>query len=280
MHARELSELANWAAFSSSSMIFGVQPQVVFATNKYWTNAKCRHQRWMKVLKMFQMDLDDGFDDHDPIPAMEIVIQEVILSEMLSRIWSATLLAHDRYHKTDELTGVAHSIHISQIEAKNRCLRLLLREDLQGHPIVERCNRLRKKIERWTDMLLGEIPDEEAAATFAFEPKRVKDFIKEHNQDTEAARQTRHTLYSAALTRDLYQSTSSYIANPSFNKKIAAGILACFPPDRFDSVGLPKAVQVLWIENSSDDTQLLLDGLYDMDEHSLGSFQRIPTRKN
>ena len=272
MHARELSELAGWAAFSSSKMVFGTQAQVVFATNKYWTNTKCRHQRWMTVLKMFEMDLDDGSNDHDPIPAMEIVIQEVILSEMLSRVWSATLLAHDRYHKTDELSGVAHSIHVSQIEAKNRCLRLLLRSDLQDNPVVRRCNQLRNKIERWTDMLLGEIPDEEAATIFAFEPSRVKDFIRENSEASETACNTRQALYSAALTKDLKEATSSYIANPSFNKKIAAGILACFPADRFDSTGLPKSVQVLWIENSSDDTQLLLDGLHDMDKYSLDSF--------
>ena len=276
MHAKELSSLASWAAFNSRNMIYGVQPQLIFATNKYWTNAKCRHQRWMMVLKMFELDLEEPLDDHDPLPAMEIVIEEIFLTEMLSRVWSAILVAHDRYHKTDELAGVAHSVHISHIEAKNRCMRLLLREELQDHPIVVRCNQMRKKIERWTDMLLGEVPDLDAASTFAFEAKRVEDFVRERLDSSEDSRKTRELFYSMALAKDLQRATSGCSANPEINRKVAAGVLACFPANRFDSAGLPKSVQALWIENVSEDTQMLINGLYDMDSHSiLGADQAV-----
>ena len=269
MHARELSELASWAAFASKKMIFGERPEINAATNKYWTYAKCRQQRWMTVLKLFEMDLDEQV--HDPLPAMEIVIQEVFLSTVLARVWSATLMAHDHHHNTDELTGVAHSIHISQIEIKNRCMRLLLREDLQDKPIVERCNQLRKKIERWTDMLLGQIPDLEAATVFAFEPNRVKDFIRENDYNGESC-ETRQSLYTAALSKDLRETTSSYSANPALNRKIAAGILACFPADRFGGYGLPESAQSLLMENTSEDTQSLVDGLFELDSRPLEMF--------
>ena len=276
MHARELSELASWAAFTSQKMISaeaisGDRPQIISATNKYWTYAKCRQQRWMTVLKLFELDLDE--EVHNPLPAMEIVIQEVFLSTVLARVWSATLMAHDNHHNTDELTGVAHSIHVSQVEIKNRCMRLLLRDDLKGDPIVHRSNQLRKKIERWTDMLLGQIPDVEAATTFAFEPNRVKDFIRE-NEHSDEDSEARQSLYTAALSKDLRETTSSYSANPALNRKIAAGILACFPADRFGGVGLPESAQSLWMENTSEDTQSLVDGLFELDSRPVEMFEK------
>ncbi len=90
---------------------------------------------------------------------MAIVVQEILLSEMLSRVWSATMVAHDDYQRTDELHGVAHSIHIGQIEAKNRALKILLSVELESSEVFERLNQLRRKVERWTDLLLGQLPD-------------------------------------------------------------------------------------------------------------------------
>ncbi|MEM9413662.1 MAG: hypothetical protein AAGA30_21320, partial [Planctomycetota bacterium] len=60
-----------------------------------------------------------------------------------------------------------------------------------------------------------------------------------------------------------------YAANPEANRKLAGGILACFPSDRFDSLGLPKSAQLLWIEKATDETQLLINSLQDLDCQNL-----------
>jgi hypothetical protein len=265
MNARHIAEVASWTAFHSDRLIFGQQPQSVFAANPYWIASKCRQQRWMTSLKMFQSDLDAPDANHNPWPAIEIVVQEIFVSEMLTRVWSAAMIAHDCHHHSEELRGVAHSVHLSHIEAKNRAMRLLLTAPASAFSHFEQLNLLRGKVERWTDLLLGQLSELRSAIEFAFQPNRVGDFHEERRASDPREWAAKQPIYSAALSEDLFRVTSPYSANPMLNRQIATGILACFPSDRFDSVGLPKSAQILWIEKIADDTQLLADTLNDLE---------------
>ena len=109
MHSKDLGPIAAWAAFNSSSLVHGGDSQTVFAANKYWTASKCRLQRWMAALRLFENDLQSNPPRHNPWPAIEIVLEEVLLAEILTRVWAAIMVTHDKLHNTDELSGVAHS---------------------------------------------------------------------------------------------------------------------------------------------------------------------------
>ena len=210
---------------------------------------------------MFEQDMHNPDPRHDPWPALEIVVQEILLSELLSRVWSATVLTHDWYHQTDELHGLVHSVHVSHIEAKNRALRILLSGQATNETAFDRINRVRRRLERWTDLFLGQLPRGDKAIIFGFDRQsRCKTSTR-----SSGIRRTGicHPPASADgfVRRDLIRDRTQFAANPELNREIAAGILACFPSDRFDSHGLPKSVQSIWIEKSQNDTQMLLDQL-------------------
>jgi hypothetical protein len=264
MLPNQLAELGSWVATHAEILIFGEQEQPQLIATNYWTSSKIRLDRWTTALQMFEKDFEDQ-RQHNPWPAMEILIQEILSSDLLTRIWSATVLSHDWFHQTDELSGLAHSIHIRHLEAKNRAIRVMIRGRAHDEAAFDRMNNLRRRIERWTDVFLGQLPVLHQAVAFGIDRNRVKDFHEERCGLPNQEDQTKQKILSASFGADLLRNQAKYAANPELNREIGASVLACFPPDRFDSLGLPKSVQMVWLEKSHVDTQLLLDQLVDFE---------------
>jgi hypothetical protein len=266
MHASQLAEIGSWVAIHSANLIYGEKEQPMLSATTYWTSSKIRLQRWVTALKMFESDIKDPQPMHDPWPALEIVVQEILMSEMLTRIWSATVLTHDWYHQSDELHGLVHSVHVSHIEAKNRALRLLLIGQAANETAFDRLNNMRRRIERWTDLFLGQLPRGDKSSIFGFDRNRVRDFNKEQRHSVGKEFATRQKILLMSCGADLLTDRVEYAANPELNREIASGILACFPSDRFDHNGLPKSAQMIWLEKSQNDTQMLINHLFDFEE--------------
>ena len=269
MHAIQLANIANWAAFNSDRLVYGSEPVTATMCNEYWLQSKCRQNRWMTALKVFEEDVQRGSDRHDPWPAIEIVIQEIFVSEMLTRVWSAVMIIHDQIQNTDELANIAHSIHVGHVEAKNRAMRMLLDDPDANPEVFDRLNKLRRKVERWTDLLLGQLPELETAVQFAFQPNRVKDFSEEHTGYNSRESTARHMIFANSMPDDLQQFANRFPANPDINRQIVGGLLNCFAADRFDSFGLPKSIQRIWLEKTAIDTQLYLEALAAMDDRGI-----------
>jgi hypothetical protein len=268
MHASQIAELGSWVAMNSGNLVYGEQEQPILGATPYWTASKIRLQRWVAALKMFGRDFESPKQGHNPWPALEIVVQEILMSELLTRVWSATVLTHDWYHQKDEMHGLAHSVHVSHIEAKNRAIRILLNGRAANEAAFDRMNKLRRRVERWCDMFLGQLPLGESSSVFAFDRNRVIDFNREQRESMGPELLTRQRVLSASFATDIVRNQIPYAANPELNREIAAGVLACFPADRFDSTGLPKSARMIWLEKSQLDTQLLVDHLVDFENQA------------
>ena len=86
MHASQLAEIGSWVAIHSSNLIYGQQDQPMLVASNYWTSSKIRLQRWVTALKMFEQDIQHPQHGHDPWPALEIVVHEILVSELLTRV--------------------------------------------------------------------------------------------------------------------------------------------------------------------------------------------------
>ncbi|MEL7497859.1 MAG: hypothetical protein AAFN77_09630 [Planctomycetota bacterium] len=265
MHASRLAELASWVAVNSGNLIYGDQDQPMLVATSYWTASKKRLQHWVTALKMFERDFEDPTPGHRPWNALDIVIQEIFVSEMLTRIWSATVLMHDWYHQADELHGLAHSVHLSHVEVKNRALRTMLKGQADDEATFDQLNGLRRRMERWTDVFLGQLPFGEKSAQFGFDKKRVADFHREQRESVGPEFEMRQRVLVSSFAEDISKGLRPYAANPDLNRDVAAGILACFPADRFDSIGMPESVKLIWIEKAHSETQMLVDHLADFE---------------
>ena len=190
------------------------------------------------------------------------------MSEMLTRIWSAAVVTHDWHNQSDEMHGLAHSIHVAHIEARNRAVRIMLQGQAIDEAAFDQMNALRRRIERWTDLFLGQLPESEYSSQFAFDRGRVQDFNQEQNETLGPEYQTRQRVLTASFATDLLRGKIPYAANPDLNREIAAGILACFPSDRFDGHGMPKSARMIWLEKSHRDTQMLVDQLFEFEANA------------
>ncbi len=125
-------------------------------------------------------------------------------------------------------------------------------------------NALRRRIERWTDLLLGQSPHGEPASDFGYDRNRVRDFFSEQRAALGPEYLSRQKVLMASFGADLLRDIVPYAANPDLNRDIASGILACYPCDRFDSSGCPKSTRLMWMEKSHNDAQCLIDELVKM----------------
>jgi len=266
MHASQLAQIGSWIAVHAPTLIFGNSSPKELVSVDYWTASKCRIQHWNAALDIFEEDLRSGTTNHDPWPAIRTVVEEIFVSEFLTRIWSAAVMAHDTYQESDELFGLAHSVHISHIESRNRAMRMLLGSQALNEQEFDRLNLLRRKVERWTDIFLARVTDISIGKMFAFNEKRVIDFYDEIEESSPVMQHRRNQLLIASFAAELMEFQSQWAANPKLNRKISSSLLACFPSDRFDSLGLPKSFGMVLLEKTQHDTQLLVDRLLELDD--------------
>ncbi len=263
MHARQMAELAGWLSACSELFTGDVVPIDSGQGMRYWTASKCRLQRWQAALKVFEDDLANPCEMHDPWYAIEVVIQEILVSELLTRVWTAVLVQHDQATDGHELQSIGYSVFIGHLELRSRAMRLMLHNRAAGQRVYDRIDRLRRRMERWTDLLLSRISNLDIAGQFGFDEQRVLDFAADRPLEDHARRLQMENLLQASLVAALNRDVSDCPANPDLNAEIVAGVLECFPGDRFDSVGLPKGLLQMQLEQDHKNTEDMLQALMD-----------------
>ena len=139
---------------------------------------------------------------------------------------------------------------------------------LQGGPITTQqgvsINRLRRRSERWTDVLLGGLWQLGNVREFAIESERAVDFaieLAERRGRPEGAQAWRLTLVS--LHNAFQVGMSPVAANAEANARITASILGCFPVELFDSTGLFCSLWMVRMSANTSDAQGLISELLD-----------------
>ncbi len=267
MHARELVELAAIVSAHGPVLIRSGAPIPTDSIEQYWTASKVRLDRWAWRLKSFRCDFGGSADAdarqrRDPWPAARGVLEEILTGEMLTRVWTAVLCGYDRRRGGDEAEPVARSVMIGHMEARHRVLTLMVRSSGIDAEAAVKLNRLRRRVERWTDLLIGHLAGIHDVSEFAFDPPRAKDFAEDlqYRSDLPGGRRV-WPLVLASLRAAFRQGFSAESPNADLNARIAASILSCFPTDLFDSTGLLRSLWLIRLTNIAEDTQGMIDDL-------------------
>jgi len=257
----ELIELAGLATthapvlLESGGVISGT------ALEQYWSASKCRQDRWSRALRQFQRSSGAGREQADPWPALRGVLEEIILSELLTRVWTTILTSYDRRLGARDAEPVARSVLMGHLEARHRTLALLVAA--HGVPTEEavRLNRLRHRVERWTDLLLAHLRPHCDVGDFTFDPARSDDFADGllRVRGTVAAKGawalTLASLYGA------FRDASPESPNHDLNARIAQSVLASFPAEMFDGCGLTRSLWLTRLTNVTSDAVGMIDTL-------------------
>ncbi len=157
---------------------------------QYWTASKCRLDRWARNLKSFAADATqvDATAVRVQWPYVRGVLEEILTGEVLTRVWTAVLCLYDRQHGGNEFESLARSIMIGHLEARHRVLMLLVRGpgvDAEG---AVKLNHLRRRAERWTDLLVGHLARYGDVAELAINVDRAVEFSRDLEFQTDQAR--------------------------------------------------------------------------------------------
>jgi hypothetical protein len=266
MHVRELVELGALVAAQGSVSIRPSDDLLERHVEDYWLASRCRLDRWGIAIKNFSTltqttTPEEVWDDVRP------TIEEILVSELLTRTWSAVACASDQLRGTGQLEPIVRSVMGGHLEARNRALSLLVfGRGLDVEQAVS-LNRLRKRTERWTDMLLGHLLPAFDVAEFAFDASRSSDFASdlEHENKHTPPAQT-WNLILASLRAAFQHGLSDCSPNADLNERIAAGVLACFRSELFDSSPLAKSLWLARMTQTADDAQDLIDNLVELEK--------------
>ncbi|HVX10635.1 MAG TPA: hypothetical protein VHC22_05605 [Pirellulales bacterium] len=273
MHTGELIELA--AIVTARAPLFfqsecGLAPEMVA---QYWSASKCRQQRWAQALKRLadpaSHEADASTDDaNGPQPETDAysTVAEILASEVLTRVWTAIVTLDDRRRKTADAEPVARSVLLGHLEARRRALTLLVRGPFVGLPAGDALNRLRRRSERWNDMLIGYLHVHGDVAEFAFDADVAGEFARDFRGE-QGWRQggVAWSIVFASLRAETRALSAAASGNQALNDKIAAAIVGALGYDAFDSLGLPRSLWTTRMQSTADSARGWIEQLLSAD---------------
>ena len=250
MHVRELAQLAAVAAVQAPAFarLGAIVPQA--AIEQYWVASKCRIDRWLRLLRRMadaaeQWPKPAALAGPRVLPALE----EILVSELLTRIWTAAAVAHDENRSDENLAPIARNIWRSHLDARRRLLQFMADGRAIEPEQAEPLDRLRRRIERWNDMLLAHLSPLIDTSEFAFDAPRARDFADDLAPHATAdERQLACQIVQASLAASLGDSLHDRSPNADLNRKIGTAILACLPADLLTAGEIASS---LWLERMS-----------------------------
>jgi hypothetical protein len=265
MHIRELVELAARIAVSSSSNQRPTDDPKGRCIQTYWSAARCRADRWTRsIRRQGELILRGELTSREAWKNFQSLFQEILAGELVTRIAAAASAAHDARRKEAELEPVARNVFTAHLEVRGKVLQLLLTGDRQGVPAARQLNDLRRRIERWTDLLLAHLASAISVHDFAFEPNRVADFAADLRSggsfdEQELAKDLLFSSFRGSLLSHLTAASP----NADLNETIGRSLTALFGDDSEQPIG--ESGWLARISRMTDDAQEMLDEIAAME---------------
>lgn len=115
--------------------------------------------------------------------SIQPLVLEILATECLGRFWGGWLKTRDRRQKRFQQTPAAHTVLTDLLAAREAALQLV--EQLADKDVAAAgsLDRLRRQIDRWTDLLLGPLVVQQPVAEFAHSIERSTAFGSERRCD-------------------------------------------------------------------------------------------------
>lgn len=171
MKLRRLAELSALVTLHRDHVIAAESLHSEEALHSYLLHARRRNTLWRKRLAA----LTQTEDPANLSETMSPFVAEVFVGEMLTRIWTAVLCIRDLRQGRVQASPVVRHVLVGVLELRLRLLQHLLN---CAAPLgtLWQADRLRRRVERWIDLLIGELACQEDVLEFAVDPGRAAEF--------------------------------------------------------------------------------------------------------
>ncbi len=271
MTCSELVELAAMTATYGPGVMRGTGPLSESCLRTYWSASKCRMNRWGLALARYQKTSEKLGKEwaHAQWHAIVPTMHEILASEMLTRTFSAVVCGHDRLHGQNEEEPIVQSIYMGHLEMRYRVLQIMVERDMGQTEIGIQLNHLRRRCERWTDLLISYLHTSSNMSEFAFDAERCSEFAENLRRNhADGVAQQSWNLTVSSLRESFRNPVLGETSNSDLNNRVAGGVIGCFPPEMFDSVGPLKALWQMRMETMADDAEEMVSELLLLDELS------------
>ena len=267
MHARELVELAASVATHVESILSGPTGISNEGLDAYWSISRQRLDRWTTVIDTSLEAAPTAGTIRDArSDSLLHLAEEVLASEVLTRVWAAVLSAATCLSAYHAAAATGRSVYLGHQEIRLRILKWMVEGSLAESPPVEALNLLRRRCERWTDLLLGRIALAADASAFAFYRKRLAEYHQDFQSEQRAG--TLDTSWPTLLTSLASTLQSSLDQRPvcgEANAEIATAVLACLGSNSIDEWGTLRWAWLHRVERITTDAHRLIAELLDME---------------
>ncbi len=227
MNPRDIAESAAVIARHADLIIDCDRPLSTELIEEYWVACRRRLKNWKS-----REQPDANFCE------LSQLAEEIMVSEMPARVWTAVYYVHCLNHRNQDGLRMVRQTLRWHVEVRQSTLQSLIdtynRTELSG---LLRLDRVRRRVERWTDFLIGTITRHGVALNLAFDSDRCRNNA-ESMQDSPTAEAV-WPLTIAGLTR-------SFSTTPAFSEESARSHsdvlkaqLGAFPSGAFRNDGRP-----------------------------------------
>lgn len=258
MNNRQIVEIAALISAFSPHFVESGEPLPAGMLERFWDRSQRRLKLWLMALSDYQRQYASvAPDEHLQMwRELEPALEEIFVSEVLTRVWGAALTARDQVHGIHRTEPIARNVLLGHLDARKRALQLLVTDRTLGIEHLTYIDRLRRRVERWTDLMLGHLVETYQVDDFAFDPVRAREFGAQ--QLLQSSERPRDQVWVLLLVGLRMAFPESKVATPHkmLQEEIVNSILGCFPPAAFQTAGPFKPILEHRVPANNECTQL------------------------
>lgn len=203
----------------------------------YYILSRNRFNRWMKDLS----DLEKGLSIRDPLhliglmpsrPATRTVTEQILINEMVARVWTILMMARDKYQGVDRIRPLAHNVFLGHLSVRHKALSVVLTDDRLQQGDLTAIDKLRRSTERWTDMLCCPLMHEFDLWQYAFHEDVARELLNDRADQQSLDHRSRAWVLILAGMRHSFQDKDG-LAAPIHDddRRLIRLMLNSFPED-------------------------------------------------
>jgi hypothetical protein len=240
VNTRQTVEIAALISAYSPHMIERPVQLPKVAVEQFWESSQKRLKLWLSAMSFYQRRSAEASPGERLQLWLELepTLEEIFVTEVLTRVWGAILTAVDEELHSHKYEAIARNVLIGHLDARKRALQLLVADSSVSLDQLNRVDQIRRRVERWTDLLLGHLVERYQVQDFAFDARRSREFgAQQLLQSSDRPREQVWTLVLVGLRMAFPTASVAEPPNELFQHQIIASILNCFPSDSFQPQG-------------------------------------------
>ncbi|MBT5020220.1 MAG: hypothetical protein HON04_15925 [Planctomicrobium sp.] len=127
------------------------------------------------LFRIWSKRIQENRTEPENLLSLSQFAEEILVSELLTRTMAAELLVLGERTQQEEPTKIAFKFMKEHYRCREQLFELI-EQRREGMSTLLRCQRLARKIERWSDLLISPFADSESAVHASFEEERCLDF--------------------------------------------------------------------------------------------------------